>query len=110
MNQQTHNDCHHKHSQQPQCVQYVSHGGQLGSDHATDSYGGVPGESCLDSIEHKVVYNGAKGVQLMVYSVMIQKNLLLMSLQSKKRAQIAINYELVAKIPSNKFCLSPEGR
>ena len=47
VNQQAHNDCHHKHSQQPQRVQYVGHGSQLGSNHATDSNGGVPEEEFL---------------------------------------------------------------
>lgn len=34
------------------------------------------GKSCLDSVEHKMVYNGAKCVEWKVYFVEIQNNLL----------------------------------
>jgi len=46
------------------------------------------GKSYLDSIEYKMVRNGAKGVKFKVYSVMIQNNLPSMSFKCKK-AQIA---------------------
>ena len=45
------------------------------------------GKSCLDLIEHRIVYNSAEGVKLMVYSVIIQSNSLLMSFQSKKKSK-----------------------
>ena len=54
------------------------------------------GKSCLDSIEHNMVYNGAEGVKLMVYSVMIQDKSLLMRFQSRKKSTKKTSYELVA--------------